>query len=105
VVTLTEDVVRGALEDVHDPHAPVSLRAMGMLAEVRVDCGRVEVEVCIPCAACPATAMLDERIRERLGSLDGVREVAVTMGPHLPWDRTSVDPQAVSLLRGVGVQL
>lgn len=104
-MTVTEEDVRNALEDVHDPHAPVSLRAMGMLSAVRVDDGRVEVEVCIPCTACPATSALDARIRERLGALDGVREVTVKMGPHLYWDRTSVDPQARSFLRKFGIQL
>jgi metal-sulfur cluster biosynthetic enzyme len=103
VVTLTEDDVRRALEDVHDAHAPVSLRAMGMLSQVRVDDGRVDVEVCIPCAACPAVSALDERIRQRLAALEGVREVTVTMGLHLFWDRTAVDPQARSLMREAGI--
>lgn len=105
MVTLTEEDVRLALEDVHDPHVPVSLRAMGMLSEVRVDDGRVDVQVCIPCAACPGTSALEERIRERLAALEGVQEVTVTMGPHLYWDRATVDPQARSFLKVFGIQL
>lgn len=105
MVTLTEDHVRRALEDVHDPHVPVSLRAMGMLSEVRVDDGSVDVQVCVPCAACPAMSALDERIRERLAALEGVRDVTITMGPHLYWDRATVDPQARSFLREFGIQI
>jgi metal-sulfur cluster biosynthetic enzyme len=106
VVTLTEDNVRRALEDVHDPHAPVSLRAMGMLSEVRVDDdGRVELQVCIPCAACPATSAIEDHIRERLDTLEGVRAVSLTMGPHLYWDRATVDPQARSFMREFGIQI
>ena len=102
-MTLTEDQVRDALEDVHDPHVPVSLRAMGMLSDVVVDDDRVEVQVSVPCAACPAMSALDERVRERLALLDGVREVTVTMGPHLPWSRETVDPEARSFLKKSGI--
>ena len=42
-----EDVVE-ALEAVHDPHVPVSLRRMGMLREIDIaDDGVVTVQVCI----------------------------------------------------------
>lgn len=103
MVTLTEDQVRVALEDVHDPHVPISLGAMGMLSDVVVTDGCVDVKVSVPCTACPAMSALDERVRERLALLEGVREVTVTMGPHLPWDREKVDAQARSLLRKSGI--
>ena len=55
-----EDVVE-ALEAVHDPHVPVSLRRMGMLREIDIaDDGVVTVQVCIPCMGCPGAGMLRE---------------------------------------------
>ena len=44
-----EDIMQ-ALEAVHDPHVPVSLRRMGMLREINItQDGIVNVQVCIPC--------------------------------------------------------
>ena len=54
-----------ALEAVHDPHVPVSLRRMGMLREIDVSQdGVVNVQVCIPCMGCPGVGMLRENVRE-----------------------------------------
>ena len=102
---VTEQQVRTALEDVHDAHVPVSLRGMGMLSRVQVDAGRVEVEVSIPCMACPATSYLAEQVRERVLAVTGVHSVEITMGPHLFWDRDDVDPAARALMRAHGIQL
>ena len=59
-----EDVEK-ALEAVHDPHVPVSLRRMGMLREIEIgEDGTVTVQVCIPCMGCPGVGMLRENVRE-----------------------------------------
>ncbi|HEX6443855.1 MAG TPA: iron-sulfur cluster assembly protein [Streptosporangiales bacterium] len=102
---MTEADVVAALEDVHDAHVPVSLRAMGMLSGVSVDGGSVHVEVCMPCMACPASSYLSDRIRERVSAVDGVTSVDVELGWHLSWDRGAVDAEARELMRTHGIQL
>lgn len=102
---ITQAQVVEALEDVHDPHVPVSLRKMGMLAGVEVAGEHVWVEVCIPCMACPASEHITDQVRDRVLALDGVSSVDVTPGFHLYWDRESVDPQARELMRNAGIQL
>lgn len=98
--------VEGALEAVHDPHVPVSLRRMGMLREIEIgDDGTVRVQVCIPCMACPGTAMLGERIRAAVMALDGVRDVTVEEGWHLPWSRDMIEPEVRELMRANGIQV
>ena len=100
-----DDVVR-ALEDVHDPHIPVSLRGMGMLADVTVaEDGRVDVHLRLPCMACPGTTLLEERVAQRVSSIEGVTSCAVELGWHLPWDREDVEPEARQLMRTHGIQI
>lgn len=94
-----------ALENVHDPHVPVSLRRMGMLSGVEVTGGHVDVEVCIPCMACPAADFITDQVREQVLAIEGVTSVDVTPGFHLYWDRESVDPRARELMRTAGIQL
>ncbi|MGQ9367040.1 metal-sulfur cluster assembly factor [Azospirillum sp. ST 5-10] len=95
-----------ALEAVHDPHVPVSLRRMGMLRQVRCDAdGTARVEICIPCMACPGAALLREGIRQALLAVDGVRDVVVEEGWHLPWSRDMVEPDVRDLMRRNGIQL
>lgn len=100
-----EDVIE-ALEAVHDPHVPVSLRRMGMLREVEVrDDGTVRVQVCIPCMGCPGAGMLRENVREAVKSLPGVTEVIVEEGWHLPWSRDMIDPDVQEMMRANGIQV
>lgn len=105
ISTAARDEAVAALEDVHDAHVPVSLRAMGMLSDVQVEGGHVRVELCLPCMACPAASYLTSRVRERLLALGGVTTVEVAVAWHVPWNRDSVDPSARSLMRAHGIQI
>lgn len=100
-----EDVIE-ALEAVHDPHVPVSLRRMGMLREVEVgDDGTVRVQVCIPCMGCPGAGMLREGVREAVETLPGVTKVIVEEGWHLPWSRDMIEPEVRDMMRANGIQV
>lgn len=102
----TEQSVRAALEAVHDPHVPVSLRRMGMLREVEVTPdGVVRVQLCVPCLGCPGLSMLHDRVEEAVGALAGVRRVEIDEGFHLRWSREMVEPEARQLMRDNGIQI
>jgi metal-sulfur cluster biosynthetic enzyme len=100
-----EDIVK-ALEAVHDPHVPVSLRRMGMLRDIEIDGdGAVSVQVCIPCMGCPGVGMLRENVREAALSVPGVTAVTVEEGWHLPWSRDMIEPDVQDMMRANGIQV
>lgn len=100
-----EDVVE-ALEAVHDPHVPVSLRRMGMLRDIEIaDDGSVIVQVCIPCMGCPGVGMLRANVREAVLSVAGVTSVVVEEGWHLPWSRDMIEPEVQDMMRANGIQV
>jgi ATP-binding protein involved in chromosome partitioning len=95
-----------ALEAVHDPHVPASLRAMGMVAGVAVDgTGHVTVRVRVPCTACPGTAMIRDGIRDAVAALPGAAGVEVAEAWEDPWHRDLVDGSARELMRRNGIQV
>ena len=99
------DVVQ-ALESVHDPHVPVSLRRMGMLREIDISQGGVvNVQVCIPCMGCPGVGMLRENVREAVLALPGVTGVNIEEGWHLPWSREMIEPDVQDMMRVNGIQV
>ena len=100
-----EDVEK-ALEAVHDPHVPVSLRRMGMLREIEIgEDGTVTVQVCIPCMGCPGVGMLRENVREAVLAVPGVKQVNVEEGWHLPWSRDMIEPEVQEMMRQNGIQV
>ena len=100
-----EDIMQ-ALEAVHDPHVPVSLRRMGMLREINItQDGIVNVQICIPCMGCPGVGMLRESIRDAVITLPGVTDVIVEEGWHLQWSRDMIEPEVQDMMRVNGIQV
>ena len=98
--------LRAALETVHDPHVPVSVRRMGMLADLTIDeRGVVRLELCIPCTACPGVSLVEEQAREALMRVDGVSDVVVEAGFHLAWRPEMVDEGARALMAHNGIRI
>ena len=105
VLPSKEDIMR-ALEAVHDPHVPVSLRRMGMLREINItQDGIVNVQICIPCMGCPGVGMLRENIRDAVITLPGVTDVIVEEGWHLQWSRDMIEPEVQEMMRVNGIQV
>ena len=100
-----EDIMQ-ALEAVHDPHVPESLRRMGMLREINItQDGIVNVQICIPCMGCPGVGMLRENIRDAVITLPGVTDVIVEEGWHLQWSRDMIEPEVQDMMRVNGIQV
>lgn len=103
---VTEQEVREALLAVHDPHIPVSIESMGMLRGIQIsDTGVVDVELGIPCLACPGVSMLKQSVKDAVSGLDGVTSVNVSEGWHHDWNTQSIEPGARELMRRFGIQL
>lgn len=102
---VTAEEVRTALESVADPHVPVSLRLMGMLAGVEIDRDRVLVRVRIPCSACPGTEMIRDGIKDAVSALPGVGSVDVQQAWDEPWHRDLVEIGTRDLMRRNGIQI
>ncbi len=93
-----------ALEDVHDPHVPVSLRSMGMLQSVACDAeGQVRVTVRMPCMACPGASKIVDDVKTALSGVPGVAQVDVDLGWSGEWRREMVEPGVRQLMKHNGI--
>jgi metal-sulfur cluster biosynthetic enzyme len=74
-----------ALGDVYDPCCAdrgISIVDMGVVEDVRVDGGRVEVDLVLTTGWCPFVTTMSTAIPDRLRSVEGVEDVAV----QVVWD-------------------
>lgn len=103
---MTAEEVRVALLAVNDPHIPVSLEKMGMVRDVKIsESGVVDVELAIPCLACPGVSMLKQAVKDAIGGLEGVSGVNVLEGWHHDWTTQAIDPLARQQMRQFGIQV
>jgi metal-sulfur cluster biosynthetic enzyme len=74
-----------ALGDVYDPCCAdrgISIVDMGVVEDVRVDGGRVEVDLVLTTGWCPFVTTMSTTIPDRLRSVEGVEDVDV----QVVWD-------------------
>jgi metal-sulfur cluster biosynthetic enzyme len=67
------------LTEVTDPEMPISIVDMGLIYDVRIHNGHVEVDMTFTAIACPAMDMLISDVRDKVGELSGVNSVKVNV--------------------------
>jgi metal-sulfur cluster biosynthetic enzyme len=94
-----------ALDEIPDPHIPVSLVEMAMIYDVHVDGSAVTVEMSYPCLGCPAYDMIQNDIESCLCVLDGVEDVTVEVVWDPVWSKEMLTENARHELKNAGIGL
>lgn len=76
-MAITEEQVRNALSQVHDPELGRDLVSLGMVRNIEIEGDRVSFELVLTTPACPLRENLTEMARQAVSRLPGVREVNV----------------------------
>ena len=79
------DDVNDALANVIDPELGLDFVELGLIYEVEVDAGEVNVTFTLTSPGCPIGPQVTDQIKEYVGELDGVDEVNATMTFSPPW--------------------
>jgi ATP-binding protein involved in chromosome partitioning len=76
---VTESAVRTALEGVMDPELHKNLIELGMVRQVQIDQGRVDIILALTTLACPLKDQIVGDVEATVGALEGVEEVALEL--------------------------
>ena len=79
------DDVNDALANVIDPELGLDFVELGLIYEVEVEGGDVNVTFTLTSPGCPIGPQVTEQIKEYVGELDGVEDVNATMTFSPPW--------------------
>ena len=79
------DDVHDALANVIDPELGLDFVELGLIYEVEIDGGEVNVTFTLTSPGCPIGPQVTDQIREYVGELDGVEGVNATMTFSPPW--------------------
>ena len=78
---IREAIVR-ALRGVFDPEIPVNIYEMGLIYDVEIDGGRVDVKMTLTSPACPVAGTLPGEVEAKIEGIPGVEAAAV----EIVWD-------------------
>jgi metal-sulfur cluster biosynthetic enzyme len=90
---VSEDDVTEALCNVIDPELGLDFVELGLVYDVNIDGGTVNITFTLTTPACPIGPQVSEQMKEFVGELDGVEEVVPSMVFTPPWtpDKMSED--------------
>jgi ring-1,2-phenylacetyl-CoA epoxidase subunit PaaD len=88
-----QNAVWGALRAVDDPEYPgVSIVDLGLVEAVRIERGRVEVDLVPTFSGCPALEMIAADVRGAVAAIDGIEAVDVRFVPTPAWTPERITP-------------
>ena len=99
------DRLWNALREVMDPEIPISLVDLGLIYDIRLHDGTVEVDLTYTATACPCTTFIKWDIAERLHLEDEVADIRINEVWNPPWTKARISQEGRRKLAELGVSL
>ena len=98
---LNEELVREALKDVFDPELRMSIMELGLIYDVEISDGTVNVVYTLTSPGCPLGPVIDGQIQDVLMDLPGVKDVVSQLTFSPPWDPRTMASDEVKMQLGI----
>ena len=93
--TAIEERIVDVLRTVYDPEIPVNIYDLGLIYQVDVkETGDVDVDMTLTAPSCPAADFIIEDVRQKVDTVDGVRNATVNLVFEPVWDQSMMTEEA-----------
>lgn len=90
-----EEKIIQMLRTVFDPEIPVNIYDLGLIYKVDLqDTGVLNVDMTLTAPSCPAADFLVEDAKQKLSSIDGIKEVNVNLVFEPEWSKDMMSEEA-----------
>ncbi len=95
---LNKEKVIEALKEVYDPEIPVNIVDLGLIYEVEIDNGEVDIKMTLTAAGCGMGPYIAQQAEWAISELDEVEDVNVDIVFEPPWDPEKITEDGKKLL-------
>ena len=95
---LNKEKVIEALKEVYDPEIPVNIVDLGLIYEVDINNGDVDVKMTLTAAGCGMGPYIAQQAEWAISELDEVEDVNVDIVFEPPWDPEKITEDGKNLL-------
>lgn len=95
---LDEATVRNALRHVKDPEAGINIIDLGLVYDVEIAGGSVDVKMTLTSPGCPAGGQILGESEQVIKALDGVEKVNIELVWEPFWTPERIDPKVRAFL-------
>ena len=93
--TKIEERIVDVLKTVYDPEIPVNIYDLGLIYKVDVnEDGHVDIDMTFTAPSCPAADFILEDVRQKVDSLEGVKNATVNLVFEPAWDQSMMTEEA-----------
>ena len=97
-IMITEENVMDALRQCFDPEIPMSIVDLGLIYDVAIKEGIVDIKMTLTTPGCGMAANISEDARGKVESIEGVKEVNIQIVWDPPWSPDRMNEEAKSRL-------
>jgi len=88
------DQIIEVLHTVHDPEIPVNIYELGLVYEVKIDEGKVDIVMTLTAPACPVAGDIIFEVQSKVEAVEGVKDVHVQLTFDPPWTKDMMSEEA-----------
>ena len=93
--TKIEERIVDVLKTVYDPEIPVNIYDLGLIYKIDVkDNYGVDIDMTFTAPSCPAADFILEDVRQKVDSLEGVKNAVVNLVFEPTWDQSMMTEEA-----------
>ena len=93
--TKIEERIVDVLKTVYDPEIPVNIYDLGLIYKIDVkDNYDVDIDMTFTAPSCPAADFILEDVRQKVDSLEGVKNAVVNLVFEPTWDQSMMTEEA-----------
>ena len=97
-IDITLDDVYEALRDVYDPEIPVNIVDLGLVRDVSLVDGNIDMQMTLTFAGCGMGPYIAQQAEWRLAELEGVDDINVDLVFDPPWTPDEITEEGKKLL-------
>lgn len=92
-----KEKIEKALKECYDPEIPLNVLDLGLIYDIRLDDGHVEIDMTLTAPGCPMHTLIARDVEQRVKNVEGVSDVKVNVVWDPPWtpDRISEEGKKV----------
>ncbi|MCD6253676.1 MAG: aromatic ring hydroxylase [Thermotogae bacterium] len=95
---ITREQVMEALKQVYDLEIGLDIVTLGLVYDVKINDGNVEITMTLTTPMCPLGGFIMEDARRHVEEIEGVKEAKVHLTFDPPWSPEMMDPNARQML-------
>jgi metal-sulfur cluster biosynthetic enzyme len=92
------EAVLDALRNVYDPELGINIVDLGLVYDVRIENGEVDITYSLTTMGCPIGPLIEEQMQRFLADVEGVQEVRAEMVLRPPWSPDMMSEEAKAAL-------